>query len=187
MNKAWQWDVGRTDAEVRKILENPKDAAFLHYAALLLARSNVPREVFRQYLDRRLFCVEWPNIKRRMRKDRWAHDRIQFWQEIYRHIKEDLKGKGIRLRRPSAEKPKEDSLRVRMGHYLRQIRRENKLSQAEVARGAGLTQQFLSKIEQGSENVSLDTLERIQAYFQLDLLSLSRVSEPHGKRRAVSA
>ena len=52
MSKAWQWDVRRSDEEIRRILKNPKDPNFLHYAALLLARSNVPKEVFGGYLSR---------------------------------------------------------------------------------------------------------------------------------------
>lgn len=168
MSKAWQWDVRRSNEEVRQILKNPEHPSFLHYASLLLARVNVPKEVFGEYLGKQDFCVEWPKIKRRMRKDQWDHGRIQFWQEIYRHLKEDLKAKGIRLRRPSSLAA-QGSLRARMGKRIREIRHSKKITQADMARGAGLTQQFVSKIEQGTENVSLDTLERIQKVLKKDL------------------
>lgn len=169
MPKVWQWDVRRSDGEIRQILKDPKHPSFLHYASLLLARNNVPKEVFGGYLEKHDFCVQWPNIKRRMRKNQWDQGRIQFWQEIYRHLKEDLKAKGVALRRPSPP-PVPGSLRVRVGKRLSEIRRSKKMTQQEVAEGAGLTQQFVSKIEQGTENVSLDTLERIQTFLKEDLL-----------------
>lgn len=168
MSKAWQWDVRRTNTEIRKILKNPEHPSFLHYAALLLARSNAPKEVFGKYLRKDDFCVDWPNIKRRMRKDRWGGERIQFWEEIYRYLKKEMKTKGIKLRKPS-RLPVEGSLRLRIGRRIRETRRSKKMTQAEVARGAGLTQQQISKIEQGAENPSLDTLERIQKYLGEDL------------------
>ena len=166
--KAWQWDVGRSDEEIRRVLKDPKHPGFIHYASLLLARSNVPKEVF-GYLEKQDFCVAWQKIKRRMRKDRLNRDRIQFWQEIYRHLKEDLKRRGIRLRQPSLAADS-GSLRSRVGKRIREIRRSKKMSQAAMARGTGLTQQFVSKIEQGTENISLDTLERFQKFLKQDLL-----------------
>lgn len=168
MSKAWQWDVRRSDEEIRQILKNPEHPSFIHYASLLLSRINAPKEVFGGYLGKRDFCVEWPKIKQRMRKDQWDQGRIQFWQEIYRHLKEDLKAKGIVLRRPSRP-PVRGSLRARVGKRIREIRHAKKITQADMARGAGLTQQFVSKIEQGTENVSLDTLERIQKFLKDNL------------------
>jgi DNA-binding XRE family transcriptional regulator len=168
-SKAWQWDVRRSDEEIRQILKNPKHPSFLHYASLLLARTNVPKEVFGDYLGKQDFCVQWQNIKRRMRKDQWDRGRIQFWQEIYRHLKEDFKAKGIALRQPS-HPPVPGSLRVRIGKRIREIRRLKKMTQEDMAQGAGLTQQFLSKIEQGTENISLDTLERIQNFLREDFV-----------------
>ena len=161
MTKAWQWDVRHSDGEIRKILKDPKHPSFLHYAALLLARTNVPKEVFRQYLGKEDFCVQWHNIKRRMRKDQLNQSRVQFWEEIYRHVKEGLKAEGMKLRKP-AKRVSEDSLRAKVGKRIRQIRQSKKIIQAELARETGLSQQFLSKIEQGTENISLDTIERIQ-------------------------
>lgn len=158
----WQWDIRRSDQEIRKILKNPGHPSFFHYAALLLARTNVPREVFRQYLRKEDFCVAWNKIKRRMRKDQLSRERVQFWEAIHRHVKKDLKAKGIKLWKPAKKIIPESSLRVRVGKRIREIRQSKKMTQAELARETGLTQQFLSKIEQGTENVSLDTLERIQ-------------------------
>ena len=169
MPKAWQWDVRRSDKEIREILKNPEHPSFLHYASLLLARTNVPKDVFGEYLEKRDFCIQWPNIKRRMRKDRWELGRIQFWGAVYQHLKDDLKAKGLVLRRPS-NPPVQGSLRVRVGRRVSEIRRSKKMTQAKMAQGAGLTQQFVSKIEKGTENISLDTLERIQKFLGEDLL-----------------
>jgi DNA-binding XRE family transcriptional regulator len=161
MVKSWQWDVKRTNEEIRRILKNPKHPNFFYYAALLLIRTNVPREVFDHYLKKEDFCVEWHSIKRRMKKDRLSHDRIQFWEEIYRHVKEGLRDQGVKFRKP-ANRVTGNSLRAQVGKRIHQIRQSKKMTQAELAQEAGLTQQFLSKIERGTENISLDTLERIQ-------------------------
>ncbi len=167
MPKGWQWDVARSDREIRQILGNPAHPSFIHYAALLLIRSNVPKEVFGGYLKKEDFCRHWQGIKQRMRKDRSAHGRIQFWEEIYRHLRDEFKKKGVALRRPSRPAVS-DSLRWKIGRRIREIRSLRKMSQAELAHGAGLTQQFVSKIEKGTENISLDTLERIQKFLNED-------------------
>lgn len=170
MPKAWQWDVARSDKEIRQILGNPAHPSFIHYAALLLVRSNVPKEVFGGYLGREDFCRHWQRIKQRMLKDRSAHGRVQFWEEIYRHLRDDLKKKGVALRRPSRPGVP-GSLRWKIGQRLREIRRTKKMTQAELAHGAGLTQQFVSNIERGTENISLDTLERLQKFLNEDLMT----------------
>ncbi len=177
-SKMWQWDVRRSDEEVRRVLKNPAHPSFLHYAALLLARSNVPKEVFGAYLSEEDFCIQWPNIKRRMRKDRWNAGRIQFWEEIYRHLKGKLKVKGIALRTPSRPSAS-GSLRVKIGRRIRDMRRLRQITQADLARGAGLTQQFVSQIEKGAVNASLDTLERIQKFLGEELLMSCKESR-HG-------
>ena len=168
-SKAWQWDAGRSDKEIRSILKNPAHPSFVHYASHLLARNNVPKYVFKEYLSRENFCLHWPDLKRRMRKDRLNLERVQFWEQIYRHVRDEMKARGIRLRQP-ARLPAQDSLRVKIGKRIRRMREDKNLTQAEVSQGAGLTQQFLSKIEKGIENVSLDTLERIQKFFKEDLV-----------------
>jgi len=168
MPKAWQWDAGRSDEEIRQILKNPADPSFLHYASHLLARNNVPKEVFDEYLGIKDFCIQWQNIKRRMRKDRLSLGRIQFWEAIYRHLKKGLQADGVVLRQPSRP-PRQDSLRVKVGKRIRDLRHSKKMTQEALADGARLTQQFVSKIEQGVENLSLDTLERIQKFLKEDL------------------
>jgi DNA-binding XRE family transcriptional regulator len=167
-SNAWQWDSGRTDKEIRALLKNPRHPSFIHYSALLLARMNVPKAVFAGYLSKETFCLHWLNIKRRMRKDRLNQERIQFWEEIYRHLKEEMKIKGIRLRQPS-RLPVQNSLKMKIAKRIREVRESKNMTQADAAEGTGLTQQYLSKIEQGTENVSLDTLERIQNFFKEDL------------------
>ncbi len=164
MSKSWQWDMGRSDKEIRSVLKNPEDPTFIHYAALLFARTNVPKEVFEEYVSKQIFCSHWSAIKRRMRKDELNQERIHFWEEIYRHLKEEMQSKGIKLRQPSRLKI-DDSLKAKIGKRIREVRQSKKMTQADVEQGTGLTQQFLSKIEQGTENLSLDTLERIQKFF----------------------
>lgn len=63
-----------------------------------------------------------------------------------------------------------------LGRKLRKLRKERKLSPAEVAAAAGLEPQDLVRIERGEARVGLETLFRLLAVFGVDareLLSLA--------------
>ena len=54
----------------------------------------------------------------------------------------------------------EELHRLRMAYNLAQLRQENGLSQTELAKRSGITQQQLSKLEQG-ENCNINTLFKV--------------------------
>ncbi|HEA46833.1 MAG TPA: hypothetical protein ENH97_00275, partial [bacterium] len=78
MKRDWLWDKSISEGRARRILTYPGHKRFLSLAALLLARKNVPKEVFGRYIKRLDFCRNWPKIKRQMRRDKWNEPRIEY-------------------------------------------------------------------------------------------------------------
>jgi transcriptional regulator with XRE-family HTH domain len=56
-----------------------------------------------------------------------------------------------------------------VGKKIRQLRKEHKLTQVELSQRLGIQQSDLSRMEQGEYRVSLDTLFRILAEFQMSI------------------
>jgi DNA-binding XRE family transcriptional regulator len=159
MKTNWLWDKKLTDSEARRILKDPSRREYPVLAALLLARRNDPREIFKNYINPIEFCRYWPQIKRRMRADNWNEPRIVFWQAIYEKLADKYRKRGVIFR---AEKAViRDLLREEVGKRISEIRRGNGLSQKELAAKLGVSQQLISRIEKGRENASLTTLNNI--------------------------
>lgn len=56
-----------------------------------------------------------------------------------------------------------------VGRKIRQLRKEHKLTQVELSQRLGIQQSDLSRMEQGEYRVSLDTLFRILAEFEMTI------------------
>src|SRR5262249_34434355 len=56
-----------------------------------------------------------------------------------------------------------------VGRKIRQLRRQRKLTQVELADRIGIHQSDLSRMEQGEDKVGLDTLLKILATFDLSI------------------
>ena len=160
MNKDWLWDRNISPKQAQKILGNPEQPKFIPLAALLLSRKNIPREVFRDYLKPQDFCRHWNEIKKRMRKDARQSPRIGFWQAVYEKILEKYRrnNRGILLRN-KAKPINEFCLSV--GGRLKLLRKQNNLTQNALADKLKVSQQLISRIESGRENISLLTLRKI--------------------------
>ncbi|MCX5686917.1 MAG: helix-turn-helix transcriptional regulator [Candidatus Omnitrophica bacterium] len=158
MRSDWLWDRKIADARAKKILSKPESASFFTMAALLLSRKNEPREVFKNYLNPIVFCRHWPAIKRRMRQDKWSEPRIIFWQAIYEKLSDRYRKKGMVFRQ---EAPVKKEFCETIGKKMAAIRREQGLSQKGLAKRIGISQQIISRIESGGENISLITLTRV--------------------------
>jgi len=161
VEKSWLWNVKTTDAEARKILADPGHPAFRVYAARRLAAANLPREVFRDYLKKEDFLKSWPAVKRQMRKDSRNRDRVIFWQGVYEYLIKELKTKGTPFVRPKAE-VRIDPEQRRAGQTIKERRRSRKMTQADLARETGLTQQYIAKIERGLTRPRSATLKKIE-------------------------
>lgn len=160
MKRDWLWDRNISGGQARKILARPKHKRFLNLAALLLARKNVPREVFGRHIKRLDFCQNWPRIKRQMRQDKWNEPRIEYWQAIYEKLKESYHKKGIEI----LERKRVvtvDKFCKKIGQQIRDARKEMGLTQTVLAKKIGVKQQMISRIESGRENASLITLKKI--------------------------
>ena len=154
----WLWDSRISETEAKGILKNENHPKFDLYAEKLLSRTSDPVFVF-GLMDKVLFCGKWPIIKRRMQKDQWLKERVIFWQTIYERLHERFREQGIRIRAPQKAKvPRE---RLMLARQIRKIRIRLGYTQRDVARKLGVIQQYVSKIESGRENLSLDALKRI--------------------------
>ncbi|MBN1526266.1 MAG: helix-turn-helix transcriptional regulator [Candidatus Omnitrophica bacterium] len=158
MKDNWLWDRKITDSEAKKALKKPGTGAFFTMAALLLSRKNEPNEVFKNYIDPVIFCKNWAGIKRKMRQDKWSEPRIIFWQAIYEKLADRYRKEGVVFRQ--AAPAKEPFCEV-IGKKIAAIRREQGLSQKKLAKKIGVSQQLISRIEKGGENISLITLTNI--------------------------
>ncbi|MDQ0391795.1 helix-turn-helix domain-containing protein [Labrys monachus] len=68
---------------------------------------------------------------------------------------------------------------VELGRRIRERRTSSGQSLADVARGTGLTESFLSRLERGKTGVTVDTLRRIAAFWDAELIEfLQRSSGP---------
>lgn len=170
-NTAFFWDKKTNAEEAGRILKDELNPRFIEFASLLLARSNNPKDVFGNYLSQEAFVKNWVKIKRRMRQNSWNDTRIIFWDEIYRAIKKNPNFKGLR-------EPKERPLRVDpeikiICDQIKDTRQKSGLTQRDLAKKSGLSQQSISFLEQGYVNISLGTLKRIT-----DALNLKIKIEP---------
>ena len=62
---------------------------------------------------------------------------------------------------------------VKIGHFISNIRQERGLTQAEFARRLGTSQSAVNRIEQGNQNLSLETIARISTALGKDIITLN--------------
>ena len=158
MNVNWLWDSRLTKKKVREILNDEHHPRFEITAEKLLSRTSDPKVAF-DLIDQETFCRKWPSIKKRMRKNRWANDRIRFWQVIYERALDQLRKKGFTVRQENCKQiPPE---RFQVAQQIRKIRTRLGYTQNDFAKKLGVIQQYVSKVERGQENISLDVLKKI--------------------------
>ena len=66
---------------------------------------------------------------------------------------------------------------VRFGQAVRKLRQAQKMSQEELAERCGLHRTYISDIELGKRNVSLENIERIAAALERSLPDLFKETE----------
>lgn len=76
------------------------------------------------------------------------------------------------LRAAMCSQKEKISVRERLGRNVRCFRERQGLSQEKLSAQAGLTQPFLSQLENGLTNVSLDNIERLANIFGVDVIEL---------------
>ena len=160
MEKDWLWDRNISKKQAIKILCSPAHPRFIPLSSLLLSRKNTPREVFRYYIKPEEFCRYWPMIKRRMRKDAWYNPRIEFWQAVYEKLAEKFRAKEINISLRNRTGARNEFC-IEIGQRLKALRKEKKLTQAMLSKKLNVSQQMISRIESGRENISLLTLKKV--------------------------
>lgn len=156
----WLWDRNIPAKEVKNILTDERHLKFTEIAALLLARKNTPKEVFEGYLPKDTFVRSWQRIKKRMRQDKWTEDRIVFWQAVYEKLVETFREKGMPVRSPRIISQGDELCRY-VGDQIKNLRKQSGLTQAVLAQKLGISQQVISRVESGRDNVSLLTVKQI--------------------------
>jgi len=140
-------DKTRINTRVRNILGDPGSDGFLTIAALVISHDNDPDHLLKEYLAPKVFLEYWPAIRQKILKNDWGKDRIAAWEAIYRKLSPRGQGK--------------EELCLSLGKKIASLRRRARLSQKGLAGRMGVSQQLISRIESGGENVSYATLANI--------------------------
>ncbi|SOB60504.1 Transcriptional regulator, XRE family [Pseudodesulfovibrio profundus] len=61
---------------------------------------------------------------------------------------------------------------LKLGKRIREFRKENGLSQSQLAEMAGLNDKYLGEVERGSNNISIKNLGQIAAALQVETFEL---------------
>lgn len=69
------------------------------------------------------------------------------------------------------------TIQEKLGKAIIQLRKDKKLSQEAFAYDAGINRRYMSDIENGKRNISLDIIERISQKLGLKISELFAVAE----------
>lgn len=158
MKSEWLWDSKLTERQAARILKDGRDPRFLMLAEKLIGRLSPPKKVF-AFLDKGTFCQNWAKIKKRLRTDAWMQDKVVFWQVIYEATLEELKNQGFKLRK--REEKSISEVQRAVAAQIKEWRLGKGLTQKQFAAKLNVIQPYISRLEKGTENVSLETLEKI--------------------------
>jgi len=155
----WLWDVRKNEDEAKVFIQDPDNPRFLNYVTRLLSRNNDLGYVF-SILDKQHFCEYWPLIQDRINKTGWFSPyKSDFWQPVYEKTLKELKKNGIHIHEfPNISAPK---YKFDLARQIRKARIERGLSQKELAEYLRVTQQYISRVETGRVNMSIDAIYAI--------------------------
>lgn len=158
MKSEWLWDSRFTERQAARILKDPTNPHFPSIAEKLLGRISPSKKAF-LFLDKESFCRHWPRIKKRLKQDAWMRDKVTFWQMVYESLHKELKAQGIKLREPVFTKPNE--VQRAIAEQIKKLRGQKNYTQNQLAHKLGVIQPYVSRIEKGRENYSIQTLRGI--------------------------
>jgi DNA-binding XRE family transcriptional regulator len=75
-----------------------------------------------------------------------------------------------------------DHLQIIFGENLKLARADRGLTQSDVAKLTGISQQYLSRVELGRRNVTLKTIVLLSRTVERDVISMLRPAETHSKK-----
>lgn len=79
-------------------------------------------------------------------------------------------------RQPPNTEPAFDDLQAIFGQNLKIARLKREMTLVELAEAAGMQFSYVSRIENGEKNVTLDTMKRLAAVVGLDVSAMLRLS-----------
>jgi transcriptional regulator with XRE-family HTH domain len=79
---------------------------------------------------------------------------------------------------PEEPRPDKDPLLAAVGERVRELREVRRMTPSEMARAAGFTQQYLWRLEDGQQNLSLRTIARIALALDVPMTALLQDIEP---------
>lgn len=161
MDRGWLWDRKISLSKVKSIFKNESHPRFVEFAGLLLARKNIPKEIFKEYLSPLVFCRNWQRIKKRMRMDNWNNPRIEFWQAIYENLIKKYKKKNIIPKPIKANAQPANELSYEIAQKIINMRKQKGFTQGDLAKKSKVSQQMISRIENGRQNLSIATMKKI--------------------------
>ena len=80
-----------------------------------------------------------------------------------RYLAQQMKNKAFR------KAYKEESQRLEIAYRILQLRKQQKLSQKELAKKLHTTQSVVARMETGQQNFTTDTLQKVASAFKRDL------------------
>ncbi|MBL7196597.1 MAG: helix-turn-helix transcriptional regulator [Candidatus Omnitrophica bacterium] len=161
MDRSWLWDKMIDSRQVKRIFKDEANPRFVELASLLLSRKNVPKEVFKDYVTPLKFCRNWQRIKKRMRQDNWNNPRIEFWQAIYEKLMVKYKRRNISVYPTKKKAQLASELSNDIAKIIIDMRKKKGFTQQQLAQITGFSQQMISRIEKGKQNISLTTLKKV--------------------------
>ncbi len=109
--------------------------------------------------DRKITLQQAQNILTNP-SDKWNGQRIDFWQAIHQKLMEKYRQKGISIIKEPENIPVNEFCAI-IGKNLKELREQNNLTQSQLAEKLEISQQLISRIEKGRENISILTLKKI--------------------------
>jgi HTH-type transcriptional regulator/antitoxin HipB len=185
MKKNVFWDKKYDLNKIKKILSNDEGKRFIEFAALLLSRTNDPKEVFADYINITVFCKNWRSIKRKMRENKWSDKRIDFWDTIYKTALKTVPGIREDTVRYKKRKPINENVHE-IGQAIRKERKKKGWTQKEFAKKAKLSQQTISLIEGGNLNFSFKTFMKVSKVLDLKVILRAKEENESAKYNTVT-
>lgn len=154
MNTAkYFWDLNekalkQTQGILRNNHSHPK---FIARLVTLLSRCDRPKEVF-SLIEKKEFVNIWPKVRSYWKKIQPESDFRDWWETVYEQLFEKNKT------RIKTAKGRPSVLFSMVGRIIMRARIEKGLSQKDLAVRAGMNQPDISRIEEGRQNVTLETL-----------------------------
>lgn len=155
----WSYS-GLSDEELRGILSDPDHQQFVSIAARLLESSLDVDRVF-EYLDPEVFARNFERIKKSMGQGEQALKHRRFWGRMAEQGRKKL---GIEEESPDEGKSESSSASEsaeRIGQRIRKLRREEGISQSELADRLDVSRQVISRLENGKHNPSFEKIKRV--------------------------